>query len=184
MGGAIWVESAVGEGSAFFFTVVVRVGHAGGTTGEKQDTTDSVPRQPLRILVVDDDIASRVLVEKMLRPRGGEVRSAQDGEEALALLAVEAFDVVLMDIRMPRMNGIEATKAIRELDRRAGRRTAVIALTAHALAGDKERFLAAGMDGYLTKPIRRDALFNAIETALQAPRSSDAEASHEPGHNA
>ena len=117
------------------------------------------------ILVADDDPASRMLVDKVLRPRGDEVRLAQSGEEALSLFDAEPFDVVLMDIRMPRMNGIEATKAIRECERRTGKHTVIIALTAFALSGDKETFLAAGMDGYLAKPLRKAALLDAIERA-------------------
>ena len=75
----------------------------------------------------------------------------------------EAFDVVLMDIQMPVMGGVEATKAIRERERAAGSRTAIIALTAHAMKGDRQRYLKAGMDGYVSKPVCREELREAIE---------------------
>ncbi len=173
MGGTIWVESEVGKGSTFSFTIIVGVGHGATAPAPVGNTVPSPPRQPLKILVVEDDLASRMMMETIIRQRCDEVQLAQDGGEALALLDADAFDVVLMDIRMPRMNGIEATKAIRECDQRAGRRrTIIIALTAHALSGDKQSFLAAGMDGYLAKPIQRDSLFDAIDAALRTNRGA------------
>ncbi len=172
MGGTMWVESEVGHGSTFSFTVIVGVPRIDAAAEKKTDTVDSTTRQPLKFLVVDDDPASRLLVEKMLMPRGDEVRSVKDGEEALSILKAEPFDVVLMDVRMPRMNGIDATKMIRERDQRTGQRTVVIALTAFALAGDKDIFLAAGMDAYISKPIHKDSLFRTIDAALEARRGA------------
>ncbi len=163
MDGTIWVESAVGKGSTFAFTAIVGTHHAGAGAERKSRATVLSSRHTLRILVVDDDPASRLLVEKMLCTRGDEVYLAEDGAQALKLFDTEAFDVVLMDVRMPRMGGVEATRAIRERDQRTGRHTVIIALTAHALAGDKEAFMAVGMDGYVAKPIKKGTLFLAID---------------------
>ncbi len=165
MDGTLWVKSVEGRGSEFFFTAIVGV-HEGIASPVPKDTTMATrPRQPLRLLVVDDDPSSRLLVETLARQRGDEIRSVQDGTEALSLLDVEMFDVVLMDIRMPGMDGVAATRAIRESDRQTGRHTVVVALTAHALVADREHFLAAGMDGYLAKPLKQETLFHAIDAA-------------------
>ncbi len=171
MGGTIWVESVEGQGSMFFFTVIVDLFHA-DTAAEARSATKSRPHHPLKILIVDDDVIGCMLGETLLRERGDNVRTAQDAEEALALLETEPFDVVLMDVRMPGMNGIEATQVIRERERHTGLHTVIIALTAHALAGDKETFLAAGMDGYVAKPIKKETLFKVIDTALAAGREA------------
>ncbi len=171
MGGTIWVESAVGQGSIFSFTVIVGVHqHAPISPVNRKDAVAPVQRQPLKILVVDDDPINNLMMEALMRERGDEVQSVQDGEEALALLDAEPFDVVLMDGRMPRMSGIEATRAIRERDLRSGQHTVIVAVTAHALKGDRETFQAAGVDGYVTKPILQKVLFQAIDAALAAKR--------------
>jgi CheY-like chemotaxis protein len=91
------------------------------------------------------------------------VEVVTNGLEALAAMASSSYDVVLMDVQMPEMGGIEATRAIREREASAGRHTRIVALTAHAMAGDRERYLEAGMDGYLSKPIDPSALFDAVE---------------------
>ena len=97
------------------------------------------------------------------------------GKEALAALERQRFDIVLMDVQMPEMDGLEATVWIRERERRAGGHAHIVALTAHAMAGDRERCLAAGMDGYLTKPVDPQALFEAVERSgtVSAPASTD-----------
>ncbi len=172
MGGTLWVESAVEQGSTFSFTAIVGVNRVDEKLYKKQNIVNSSLRKPLKYLVVDDDPASRQLLEKLLRTQGGEISYAVDGEQALSHLDAEVFDVVLMDIRMQRMDGIEATKVIRERDQQTGRHTIIIAVTAHALAGDRETFLTAGMDGYVGKPIQKKTLFTAIETALRSPRGA------------
>ena len=97
-----------------------------------------------------------------------------DGRAALAALDTEPFDIVLMDVQMPDMDGFEATAAIRQHEELSGRHIPILAMTAHAIKGDRERCLAAGMDGYIAKPIRQAELYAAIENALgQKPQVAD-----------
>lgn len=100
----------------------------------------------------------------VLEKRGHAVESVTNGREALDRLATAAFDLVLMDVEMPVVDGFEATAVIRETEKTRGGHMRIIAMTAHALESDRERCLAAGMDGYVSKPIRADELLKAIET--------------------
>ncbi|HKF59105.1 MAG TPA: response regulator [Blastocatellia bacterium] len=118
--------------------------------------------RPLRILVADDVEVNQRLVTSLLRKQGHTVVTANDGQEAVELCKHEPFDLVLLDIEMPGMGGIEAACQVRILDRSAGRRTPIIALTARAMKGDEEDCIAAGMDGYITKPVDPDKLCEAI----------------------
>ncbi len=170
MGGAVWVESEMGRGSAFFFTAIVSVIQVEPAAAAERSAPDSSHRQPLRILVVDDDPINNLMLEALLRRRGDAVRSAMDGKQALSLLSSDSFDVVLMDVKMPQMDGVEATREIRERDRRNGRRTIVIAVTAQALRGDRDIFLVEGMDGYVSKPIQQEKLFAAIDAVVEGMR--------------
>jgi PAS domain S-box-containing protein len=123
--------------------------------------------RPLRILLAEDNPINRMLVIRLLVRRGHEVVVAGNGKEAVALLERQLFDLVLMDVQMPVMDGLEATGLIRQHEKETGRHTPIIAVTAHAMKGDCERCLAAGMDGYVSKPIEDDALWRAI--AAHAP---------------
>ncbi len=120
----------------------------------------------LRILVVEDGLTNRKLAVGLLERRGHVVSVAEDGQLALACLEHETFDVILMDVQMPVMDGLEATREIRQRERRTGGHTPIIAMTAHALKGDQERCLEAGMDGYLAKPVRAKDLYETIEAVL------------------
>ncbi len=124
------------------------------------------PGPPLRILLAEDNLVNQHLARKLLQRRGHDVAVAADGHEAVALFDQQPFDVVLMDVQMPGMDGFEATAAIRARQAETGRRVPVIALTAHAMKGDEERCLQAGMDGYVSKPIKPESLFAAIDAAL------------------
>jgi CheY-like chemotaxis protein len=112
------------------------------------------PTVPLRVLVAEDNQVNQLLATRLLDKRGHHVIVARNGIEALAALDQHDFDLVLMDLQMPEMDGFEATAVIREREKGSGFHLPVIALTAHAMKGDREKCLAAGMDGYLTKPIR------------------------------
>jgi CheY-like chemotaxis protein len=122
------------------------------------------PEAYLSVLLAEDNLVNQRLVVRLLEKRGHRVVVAGTGVEALQALEKESFDLVLMDVQMPEMDGLEATAAIREKEKGTGTRQAVVALTAHAMKGDREKCLAAGMDGYLTKPIRSQELDQLLET--------------------
>jgi CheY-like chemotaxis protein len=139
-------------------------------TGERgaapRATTLAIPASPIRrmtVLLAEDNIVNQALAVKLLTRRGHAVTVVNNGLEALAALERETFDLVLMDVQMPVMGGFEATAAIRRRERETGTRQRIVAMTAHAMTGDQERCLAAGMDGYLAKPIDSRLLFAAVE---------------------
>ena len=119
--------------------------------------------RPRRVLLVDDNAINRRVAQGHLEARGHQVVEAHDGESALAALAEGRFDVVLMDVQMPVMDGFEATRRIRQAELGGATHQRVVAMTAHAMAGDRERCLAAGMDGYVAKPIARAELYAEVE---------------------
>jgi CheY-like chemotaxis protein len=123
----------------------------------------------MRILVAEDNAVNRLLVTALLTKRGYTVITAVNGREALAAVTRDAFDLVLMDVQMPEMDGLEATAAIRKLEAVTGAHVPIIALTAHAMKGDREICLAAGMDEYLSKPIDAEQLFALVEAMTGAP---------------
>jgi signal transduction histidine kinase/DNA-binding response OmpR family regulator len=130
--------------------------------------------RPLHVLLAEDNVVNRTLVFHLLKKRGHSVVIAENGREAVAAHAREPFDVVLMDVQMPEVDGFEATAAIREREGATGLHVPIVALTAHAMTGDRERCLAAGMDFYLTKPLRAVELYETLEAA--APRRGSAAA--------
>jgi signal transduction histidine kinase/CheY-like chemotaxis protein len=121
------------------------------------------PSASLHVLLAEDNRVNQRLATRLLEKRGHSVVVAADGREALAAIEKEGFDLVLMDLQMPEMDGFEATVAIREKERAGGARLPIVALTAHAMKGDREKCLAAGMDGYLTKPIRTPELDEVLK---------------------
>jgi CheY-like chemotaxis protein len=128
----------------------------------------------MRILLAEDSPVNQRLAVRLLEKAGHEVVVAGSGAEALALLgpgAAGAFDLVLMDVQMPEMDGFEATARIRDRERDAGggRRIPILAMTAYAMKGDRERCLAAGMDGYVAKPIQPRELWEAVARAANGP---------------
>ena len=123
-----------------------------------------------RVLLVEDNIVNQKVAVGLLTRRGHVVTVAGDGQQALDQLASGRFDVVLMDVQMPVMGGLEATGAIREREKTTGEHVRIVAMTAHALNGDRERCLAAGMDGYLPKPIEPEILYAVVEQAIDEPR--------------
>jgi len=126
----------------------------------------AVAKRKLHVLVAEDNAVNRKLVLTLLRRRGHQVTAVANGRQAVDAIQSPrspAFDVVLMDLQMPEMGGFEATQAIRTSEMPGGRRVPIIALTAHAMQGDRERCLQAGMDGYLSKPVDVDELLAAVE---------------------
>jgi CheY-like chemotaxis protein len=126
-------------------------------------------RGSIRVLIAEDNRTNQRLVLRFLEKAGYSTAVAGNGREALDRLARERFDVVLMDVQMPEMDGIEATVALRESERGTSRHQTVIAMTAHAMAGDRERCLSAGMDDYLSKPVQGDELIAAIDRLTRPP---------------
>jgi CheY-like chemotaxis protein len=135
-------------------------------------------RPALRVLVAEDSKANQLVAVGLLEKMGHSVRLAGDGAEALAAVQAEPFDLILMDVQMPQVDGLQAAAAIRTLEAARGTRTPIVALTAHAVTGDRERCLAAGMDAYLSKPLRRQQLARVIDDVLPA---GPARAPTEPG---
>ena len=160
MQGRMWVESEQGEGSTFHFTVRLQAAQAPPETA-LVDEPASRPRPSLHILLAEDNAINQKLAITLLEKQGHTVSTALNGEEALEALARQSFDLILMDVEMPGMDGLEATQAIRQAER--DEHLPIIALTAHAMKGDRERFLDAGMDDYVSKPIRPSELFQAID---------------------
>jgi len=133
-------------------------------------------REILKILLAEDNPVNQKLAAKILERRGYSVAIAENGAAAVALWEKEPFDLILMDVQMPEMDGFEATARIREKEKALGRHTPIVAMTAHALKGDRERCLEAGMDGYVAKPIQREELFAAIEKATSSKTDEPATA--------
>ncbi len=171
MNGECWVESPWRDsesgqmvaGSAFHFTACFLPGQAPAAAACNAPLP-SLGR--LRILLAEDNIVNQKLARRILEKRGHAVLVAQDGREALTILQREEVDLVLMDVQMPDMDGFQATEAIREREKISLRHLPIVALTAHALKGDRERCLAHGMDSYLSKPICAQDLDRALAEAL------------------
>jgi signal transduction histidine kinase/ActR/RegA family two-component response regulator len=185
MRGKIWVESALGQGSRFHFTAVLGVGNP-----VMETISVAAPAQPavlgapvmefasavlvtgravqrekkqLRILLAEDNAINQKIASHVLEKQGHQVTVAANGRQALATLDQAHFDVVLMDVQMPEMDGFETTAAIRARERGTGVHLPIIAMTAHAMQGDRERCIAAGMDGYISKPLEVQELIELLE---------------------
>ena len=190
LGGTIGAQSTPGAGSTFTFTA--RFAEVEPPAGDRT-RAPSRPRvlrapfptarrlrarggderaanqlAPQRILLVEDSIPNQKVALAILQSQGHKVVVANDGQEALERFGPRQFDAILMDIQMPGMDGFACTAAIRSAEARTGAHIPIIAMTAHALAGDREKCLAAGMDDYVSKPIRRDDLFRALASAIAA----------------
>ncbi len=159
LGGTISVESKIGEGSTFACRIpcVINRKDAVELESAAQEEAKTVARR-LRILVAEDSVVNCKMMEAILRMEGHRVRFADNGRKAVDLWQQEPFDLILMDIQMPEMDGVQATALIRAAEAEKGEHIPIIALTAYAMSGDKQRFLDAGMDAYLPKPITAEQL--------------------------
>ena len=178
MGGRIEVDSATGRGSTFHFTVdfpiVKSTDHEQTPNAPALDVASNQlpsdaptqkaesPLESVRVLLAEDNKVNQTLATKLLEKLGCHVTVVENGSQAVATLSENEFDVILMDVEMPEMDGISATKEIRRREQDSQQRIPIVALTAHAIVGDRERCLASGMDDYLSKPVR----INEIKTML------------------
>ncbi len=177
MGGSIGVESAPGQGSTFFFNLVLEPGDQRlAPEPEPRDGESTAGEGRLKILLVEDNPVNVKVAALHLAHMGHEMVAAQDGVEALKLLARERFDAVLMDLEMPGMDGLEVTRRIRAGDARFGRPLdpliPIVAMTAHALAELRDRCLEAGMDGYVVKPANYPDLIRLLLRLARGERET------------
>jgi len=175
MGGGIAVQSREGQGSTF--TVVLDMPRGEGETpvAEPVEEPAATARTRPRVLAADDNPTNQKVIAAVLAPLGAEVELVADGAACIEAWKRGGHDIILMDIHMPVMDGVEAARTIRELERAEGRaRTPIVAVTANALAHQVEGYLAAGMDGHVAKPIEVTKLYAAIEAAMTAARLADA----------
>jgi CheY-like chemotaxis protein len=172
MGGWITAESALGEGSTFHFTVRLRSASS-SPPSPRPDTTQEYTLPSLApggrsrsILVAEDNLVNQTIAVRLLQRQGFAVELAANGHEAVENFGQKPFDAILMDVQMPEMDGFEATVAIRQLEKASGTHIPIIAMTAHAMKGDRERCLSNGMDGYISKPVRPSELFSVIQKVI------------------
>jgi CheY-like chemotaxis protein len=187
MGGTIWVESEPEKGARFYCTVVCKLPSRPSamapsvmacttqTGGNVESLLGAIDRRSgeaplgslhLKILLAEDNVINQKLAVKLLERKGHEVVVAGDGKEALEKLDQSDFDLVLMDVQMPELDGLQATAEIRQRERKTLQHIPIIALTAHAMKGDRERCLEAGMDDYIAKPINAPVLYQTIDTTV------------------
>ena len=175
MGGVLDCDSVPGQGAVFTFEIDLPQAEPTVAAPVPAANTAEIAEQPLRILLADDHPANRKVIEIMLAATAMELVTVENGSQALDAFVEGEFDLVLMDMQMPVMDGLTATQAIRAFEAtRGGNRAAILMLTANAMAEHVTQSLAAGADGHLTKPITLAALFTAMTDALSGSRQEAA----------
>ncbi|MEI6315266.1 MAG: ATP-binding protein, partial [Syntrophus sp. (in: bacteria)] len=166
MGGTIHLESTPGRGSVFTFLIPYKIAPEGVLADSSPEVQYDYRFVDVRALLVEDNEIIRDIIYKLMRNMGIAVETAQNGQEALEMVGNNDYDIVLMDIQMPEMDGLEATRKIRALRRKNINRLPILALTAHGLSGDSDKTLAAGMNDHLTKPVNQNILKEALRRWL------------------
>jgi signal transduction histidine kinase/ActR/RegA family two-component response regulator len=176
MGGEIGLESEPGAGSTFAFTARFARAHLAPSfpSAVPDGAAASCIARPQRILVAEDNPINQTVIARTLEKAGHQVALAQNGREALEIWAASRFDVIFMDVQMPEMDGLEATQEIRRREQDTGERICVMAMTANAMSGDRERCLSAGMDGYFTKPMHAQEVLDWLARRETVPGSTPA----------
>jgi signal transduction histidine kinase/ActR/RegA family two-component response regulator len=178
MGGQIQLRSTPGQGSCFSFRLPLPLAQAPApvsvdVAGPLPGAETSAVKRTLSILVVEDNAVNSFLIERILSRAGHQVQLANNGQEALDILATRSFDAILMDMQMPVMDGLEATRQIRAREQQSSRHTPVIALTANAMPGDADTCLKAGMDAYLSKPVDARRLLALLQQLASPAKQKD-----------
>ncbi|HEV2842756.1 MAG TPA: ATP-binding protein [Chthoniobacterales bacterium] len=194
MHGKIWVESTPGEGSVFHFTALFPISKSvlpeaianviqqkAGPCATTHAMPDAVAAEepalpPLRILLAEDNPVNQAVAMGMLQEQGHTITLAENGREAVRFYQLERPDLILMDVQMPELDGIGATREIRAAEEGSGHHTPIIAMTAYAMRGDSERCLLAGMDAYLSKPLTKELLLKTVESIVKDGHAATAPA--------
>ena len=181
MGGNIRLTSEPDRGSTFGFTI--RVGTTANDSaaetaegGETERLVEMAPLTRLRVLVAEDNVVNQKIIAALLARRGQNTVLVSNGQEAIDAWRRESFDAIFMDVQMPGTDGFEATAAIRAAERSTDTHIAIIAMTAHAMSGDRERCLAAGMDDYVAKPISVKEVDRILVQVAQSRKISSSNA--------
>ena len=179
MRGKIWVESTPGQGSVFHFTALFPISKAAASSSEATEKERGLQVLPeavaagksaaraLRILIAEDNPVNQAVAMGMLQEQGHTITLAENGRDAVRFYQRERPDLILMDVQMPELDGIGATREIRAAEEGSGYHTPIVAMTAYAMSGDSERCLLAGMDAYLSKPLTRELLLKTVESIVE-----------------